>query len=210
MEDKFRQEILQYVHIDLYHYTSLYALNEICKNRTIRFTDYRYLNDKQELTYGINELESFIANYHGQEDLSILKELLHWVKKNHTLYCVWCGSANDGGIIVNWRTCTDTKIYTLSLTHDEVGADNPFMWENYAQKGYRIKLNSEKVLRYWANTRSIPHQRRCYMIRGKVEYGDVQRFPRFLVYMKNLEGNNFMINAFNEFYQLCALHKTEK
>lgn len=211
MEDIFGQESLQYEDIDLYHYTSLYALNKICKNRTIRLTDYRFLNDETELKYGVNELESFITNYYGQDDLSILKELLHWVKKNHSLYCVWCGPANDGGIIVDWRTCTDTKIYTLSLTHGEVGEDNPFMWKNYAPKGCRIKFNSEKLLKYCGLINDQYLTRGSInLIKGEVIYGNAQRLPLSLVNMKNLEGINFMFNAFNEFYQLCALHKTEK
>lgn len=42
---------IQYEDIDLYHYTSLASLFAILQNETIRLTDYRFLNDTQELIY---------------------------------------------------------------------------------------------------------------------------------------------------------------
>ena len=36
----------------LYHYTSADGLKSIIENKTIRFSDYRFLNDIDELEYG--------------------------------------------------------------------------------------------------------------------------------------------------------------
>lgn len=201
---------LHFEHEELYHYTSIDALYAICNSRTIRFTDYRYLNDTQELIFGIKQLESFINSYQGHENLSILQELLRWVKNNQSTYFIWRGPAENGGIITERRTCTDTKIYTLSLTHNP---DNPFMWKNYAKEGCRIKLNSEKLFLYCSHIQDQYVSRGTInIIRGDVKYGaQVQLLPYTLLHLQKLEGdNNFILNAFNEFYQLCALHKAEK
>ena len=44
----------------LYHYTSLNTLHAILQNKTIRLTDYRFLNDMQELFF----LTQIIMFYH--------------------------------------------------------------------------------------------------------------------------------------------------
>lgn len=49
---------IQYEDIDLYHYTSLASLFAILQNETIRLTDYRFLNDTQELSYADTLVES--------------------------------------------------------------------------------------------------------------------------------------------------------
>ena len=43
----------------LYHYTSLNTLHAILQNKTIRLTDYRFLNDMQELFFATEKLKKF-------------------------------------------------------------------------------------------------------------------------------------------------------
>ena len=38
----------------LYHYTSADGLKSIIENKTLRFSDYRFLNDIDEIQYGKN------------------------------------------------------------------------------------------------------------------------------------------------------------
>lgn len=52
---------IQYPKIDLYHYTSIGSLFSILQNETIRLTDYRFLNDTQELSYALNWLKDYLA-----------------------------------------------------------------------------------------------------------------------------------------------------
>lgn len=42
----------------LYHYTSLNTLHAILQNKTIRLTDYRFLNDMQELFFATEKLKN--------------------------------------------------------------------------------------------------------------------------------------------------------
>ena len=43
----------------LYHYTSLNTLHAILQNKTIRLTDYRFLNDMQELFFATEKLKKY-------------------------------------------------------------------------------------------------------------------------------------------------------
>ena len=52
---------IQYPKIDLYHYTSIGSLFSILQNETIRLTDYRFLNDTQELSYALDWLKDYLA-----------------------------------------------------------------------------------------------------------------------------------------------------
>ena len=53
---------IKYPEIDLYHYTSIESLMSILQNETIRLTDYRFLNDTQELSYALAWLKSILQS----------------------------------------------------------------------------------------------------------------------------------------------------
>jgi len=63
----------------LYHYTSPEGLFSIIKNNTIRFTDYRFLNDKNEYKYMLIPLSSVIERIIDKIDLEILLGLFLFV-----------------------------------------------------------------------------------------------------------------------------------
>ena len=46
----------------LYHYTTLDSLLSIVKNKTLRLTDYRFLNDKSEIIENIKLMQNFVKN----------------------------------------------------------------------------------------------------------------------------------------------------
>ncbi|MEJ1378146.1 MAG: DUF2971 domain-containing protein [Candidatus Sedimenticola sp. (ex Thyasira tokunagai)] len=48
--------------MSLYHYTDLHAVHSILKNKTIRLTDIRFLNDTEELRDGLTTLEETLLN----------------------------------------------------------------------------------------------------------------------------------------------------
>lgn len=51
---------IKYEDVQLYHYTSLDTLHAILQNKTIRLTDYRFLNDMQELFFATKKLKKYI------------------------------------------------------------------------------------------------------------------------------------------------------
>ena len=57
----------------LYHYTSLNTLHAILQNKTIRLTDYRFLNDMQELFFATEKLKKFKK---FQKELKLTKSYL--------------------------------------------------------------------------------------------------------------------------------------
>lgn len=57
----------------LYHYTSLNTLHAILQNKTIRLTDYRFLNDMQELFFATEKLKKYIQ---GNPTINEREELL--------------------------------------------------------------------------------------------------------------------------------------
>ena len=54
---------INYENVNLYHYTTLDGLYGIVSNKTIRLTDYRFLNDKKELVHSIDFLETILNSY---------------------------------------------------------------------------------------------------------------------------------------------------
>jgi len=63
----------------LYHYTSPEGFFSIIKNNTIRFTDYRFLNDKSEYKYMLIPLSSVIERIIDKIDIDILLGLFLFV-----------------------------------------------------------------------------------------------------------------------------------
>lgn len=47
----------------LYHYTDAHGLSEILRSDEVWFTDYRHLNDPQELTYGLRLARAAVSGY---------------------------------------------------------------------------------------------------------------------------------------------------
>ncbi len=62
----------------MYHYTSAEAFLSIIENKTLRFTDFRYLNDKSEGIYFVKTLLDFLVDNKGKYPIfeEVVNELL--------------------------------------------------------------------------------------------------------------------------------------
>lgn len=59
----------------IFHYTSIGGLDGILSNKTLRFTNIRYMNDKDEISAGIKSLEKKLAALGVQQKSPSLEDL---------------------------------------------------------------------------------------------------------------------------------------
>jgi hypothetical protein len=91
----------------VYHYTSLEGFAGIVQSRSVWLSDYSYLNDKHELTYGTDLICEVAAKMHESEDKAIVLELLQTWRKNIEQFgnrvCIASFSAEDDSLS-QWRS----------------------------------------------------------------------------------------------------------
>lgn len=133
---------IQYPKIDLYHYTSIGSLFSILQNETIRLTDYRFLNDTQELSYALNWLKDYLApkdeEEFGKKVLTAIDNVEHGKRER-------IKSVSDGSPYMQRYLC-DIHYYILSLSRRY---DDLAMWRMYAKDGCCIKFNSQKLKEFF-------------------------------------------------------------
>lgn len=133
---------IQYPKIDLYHYTSIGSLFSILQNETIRLTDYRFLNDTQELSYALNWLKDYLApkdeEEFGKKVLIAIDNVEHGKMER-------IKSVSDGSPYMQRYLC-DIHYYILSLSRRY---DDLAMWRMYAKDGCCIKFNSQKLKEFF-------------------------------------------------------------
>ena len=133
---------IQYPKIDLYHYTSIGSLFSILQNETIRLTDYRFLNDTQELSYALNWLKDYLApkdeEEFGKKVLTAIDNVEHGKMER-------IKSVSDGSPYMQRYLC-DIHYYILSLSRRY---DDLAMWRMYAKDGCCIKFNSQKLKEFF-------------------------------------------------------------
>lgn len=81
----------------LYHYTTIYALNEIIRTRKVWASDCRYLNDRYELSRAID----IFLNLHDGKAHEILKEAFYWHNFSRA-HCVFSLSKSPE-VLSQWR-----------------------------------------------------------------------------------------------------------
>ena len=165
---------INYKNYNLYHYTSLSTLISIIQNKTIRLTDYRFLNDKQELNYAINRLKKIAVEKNtafSQKLINVLNDIasgsMHLlVFDESTDRPTKC---TDGTNILKIKKY-DMRYYVLSLSEK---CDDLSMWQMYAKSGCCIKFNSQSLLEYFHDIRDRHFlngiNNICY---GKIKYDE--------------------------------------
>lgn len=129
---------IQYENIDLYHYTSLASLFAILQNETIRLTDYRFLNDTQELSYATHWLKALLQPMTENEFVQKLLTAIENIEQGKVERLKGMGEDLP---YLQWNMC-DLNYYILSLSQNY---DDLAMWRMYAKDGCSIKFNSQKL-----------------------------------------------------------------
>lgn len=164
MEPKFED-------IELYHYTSLEALKSIVENKTIRFTDYRFLNDPDELNIALDNFKEYIkAQIEKQPEnkakIDRILNIIEDIKVGGKITIEDTGKVIDKGKLYAFNKKVDSWVYILSLTQK---SDDLALWTMYGKNGVRIKLNSSKLFGFIYRFRD-KYMRLDNPYRGKVEY----------------------------------------
>ena len=141
----------------LYHYTSADGLKSIIENKTIRFSDYRFLNDIDEIEYGkkvfrqvLDELKTEAPQYSPY--VSLWKKELENTAQGKLSYLKPISITGDEAIKCLHCISENLHYYLLSLT---TLGDNKDMWNMYSgnNPGYRIKINGNELMKYFYSIR---------------------------------------------------------
>lgn len=190
---------IQYPQIDLYHYTSIGSLFSILQNETIRLTDYRFLNDTQELSYALNWLKDYLApkaeEEFGKKVLTAIDNVEHGKIER-------IKSISDGSPYMQRYLC-DIHYYILSLSRRY---DDLAMWRMYAKDGCCIKFNSQKLKEFFYGFRDANLEKGLMnLIDGEVEYETKESTRHAINYFYSIK-NELMI--YDEILMFCLLVKS--
>lgn len=190
---------IQYPKIDLYHYTSIGSLFSILQNETIRLTDYRFLNDTQELSYALNWLKDYLApkaeEEFGKKVLTAIDNVEHGKIER-------VKSISDGSPYMQRYLC-DIHYYILSLSRRY---DDLAMWRMYAKDGCCIKFNSQKLKEFFYGFRDANLEKGLMnLIDGEVEYEIKESTRHAINYFYSIK-NELMI--YDEILMFCLLFKS--
>lgn len=190
---------IQYSKIDLYHYTSIGSLFSILQNETIRLTDYRFLNDTQELSYALNWLKDYLApkaeEEFGKKVLTAIDNVEHGKIER-------IKSISDGPPYMQRYLC-DIHYYILSLSRRY---DDLAMWRMYAKDGCCIKFNSQKLKEFFYGFRDANLEKGLMnLIDGEVEYEIKESTRHAINYFYSIK-NELMI--YDEILMFCLLFKS--
>lgn len=190
---------IQYPKIDLYHYTSIGSLFSILQNETIRLTDYRFLNDTQELSYALNWLKDCLApkaeEEFGKKVLTAIGNIEHG--KMERIKSV------GGGSPYMQRCLCDIHYYVLSLSrrYDELP-----MWRMYAKDGCCIKFNSQKLKEFFYGFRDANLGKGLMNpVDGEIQYEINEELKNSIIFHYN-QKNELML--YDDIVRFCLLVKS--
>lgn len=200
----------------LYHYTSAGGLKSIIENKTIRFSDYRFLNDIDEIEYGkkvfrqaLDELRNEVSQY--SEYISQWEDELQAIEQGKMQYLKPISPDENGAINCSRCTSENYHYYLLSLT---TLSDNKDMWNMYSgnNPGYRIKINGNELMKYFYSIRD------SFLYKGflfssehrmQVFYGeDAKKFIKNSL-MADFSIGNLLITQFGAIFKYLAFTKDE-
>ena len=131
----------------IYHYTTLDALKSIVENRSIRLTDYRFLNDPQEVTYCMKYIKELLQTYDDSNPtIANIKRMVFNLEQGLFDYTIMFKDARGNTSFAKIQN-VNGHIYILSLTHNN---DQLAMWDRYGKDGCRLSLNDLKLFEHLA------------------------------------------------------------
>lgn len=191
--------------IVLYHYTSLESLKSIVENNTLRFSDYRFVNDINEFSFCIENLDSVLEEF-NVEDVAPIKQVLNDLQNGRDLNFKIAGVNENNQLYGYEQLDTDASFYIFSMTEND---DSLNMWKMYSENGVRIKLNT-KILHLF-----LRELQRKYLPLGIINIGNDR-----VNYDCNLEYEREIVSALIEtntnkvsptlydiLFRLCILRK---
>lgn len=190
---------IQYEDIDLYHYTSLASLFAILQNETIRLTDYRFLNDTQELSYATHWLKALLQPMAENEFVQKLLTAIENIEQGKVERLKGIGEDLP---YLQWNMC-DLNYYILSLSQNY---DDLAMWRMYAKDDCSIKFNSQKLKEFFYGFRDANLEKGLMnLIDGEVEYEIKESTRHAINYFYSIK-NELMI--YDEILMFCLLFKS--
>lgn len=193
---------------DFCHYTSLEALKSIIETRTLRLTDYRFLNDPKELSFGFDLLEEAVNACGDLSNKEEIIETIHKFKNNTSIYFPVVGSTGPEFQVIQKEE--EYRFYVFSLSYN---IDSMQMWNSYGKDGVCIKLNSQKLFEYMYSFRDK------YAVcgfnninRGPVRYGNskdeiIQFDEKAMSWIFSTMGSSYILNCKNLIFQNVAFVK---
>lgn len=159
----------------IYHYTSVDGLQAIISNKTLRFTECSFLNDRNEYN-GLGDLIDELSLDFDDKIKDLLNEL-KWMfcdsyEETRGTYCL----LKDGKL-----KYTKIRFYILSLS---VKQDSLPMWNYYSKNsnnwGYNLEISKQQVIDKFFNVENIHLDLYC----GKIIYSD-QKKKEFIKFRIN-------------------------
>lgn len=154
----------------VYHYTSPDGILGILKDKTLRFTDCQYLNDKGEFVYirePFKKAWKKIKEERGDSDDIIEQVINNFIRSPYELLSfqhVEKTSSRDIGIIF-----THHRYYLLCAS---INADTANMWNYYVKnglyQGYNLGINRNYINEWFSNYQN----NHVEFIDGKVIYNE--------------------------------------
>ncbi|MET1029668.1 DUF2971 domain-containing protein [Domibacillus tundrae] len=124
--------------IPLYHYTSIYGLEGIIKNKELWLSKSEFLNDKLELKYTLDTIMMLIEQFMGADKITEELVFKEWIKRS----------------IQN--KFFSLEIYTISLSTNK---DSNLLWSNYANNdGYNIEFIYSELLHLLSENIAKSHE----------------------------------------------------
>lgn len=105
----------QYEKEELYYYTSLTTLQTILQKRTARLTDYRFLNDMQELFFATQQLKEYLSENNMNEITENILNAVQNVENGKMRIFVFRNHAEENPKID--PIMCDGSYYVMSLSH---------------------------------------------------------------------------------------------
>ena len=191
--------------VELYHYTSLEALKSIVENRTLRLSDYRYVNDINEFNFCIKNFNE-VFNEFNEEDIAPIKKALNDLQNGIDSNIKIVGIDENKQFMGLPQIDNDTHFYIFSMS---TNCDSLPLWKMYGENGVRIKFNTKTLHSILGLLQSKYFQFGIINIaKGEVNYDEGLEYERYivssLINAKMKEGETMLYDIL---YRMCILRK---
>lgn len=137
----------------LYHYTDINGLYGIWGDEALRLTDWRFLNDVHEPTFGMGHVDTAIAQF--PERLLATGESAQENKRSLEQFQKMIRAVRD-----YWAS-TNGYMYVGCLTD---APDLLSQWRAYAVDGYCVEFDVARLQEHWANAKTLEPERKYHEI----------------------------------------------